>query len=75
MNVYKHGKGRSLDELAETYPEYLKEGEYDIIPLARELTTPDHEDLAVTDEEFEKIAGAMREFWVDFPERLFPFTT
>ena len=75
VNVYKHGKGRSLDELAETYPEYLKEGEYDIIPLARELTTPDHEDLAVTDEEFEKIAGAMREFWVDFPERLFPVTT
>ena len=71
VNVYKHGKGRSLDELAENYPEYLKGEGYDIIPLFKELTTPNHEDLAVTDEEFEKITAAMRRFWVDFPERLF----
>ncbi len=75
VNVYKHGKGWSLDELAGNYPEFLKEGHYDIIPLGRELTTPDHEDLAVTDEEFEKIGAAMRQFWVDFPERLFLAST
>ena len=70
VNVYKHGKGSSLDELFENYPQYLK-GPFNDIAEACLLTTPRHEDLAVTDEEFDQIAEGIRQFWVDFPERLF----
>ena len=70
VNVYKHGKGRSFDELARDYPRYLK-GPLDDIAEASFLTTPDHEDLSITGEEFDQIACAMRQFWIDFPERSF----
>ena len=71
VNVYKHGKGSSLDELIRDYPQYLK-GPVDDIPIASFLTIKFHEDLEVTEEEFDQIAGAIRQFWLDFPERQFP---
>ena len=71
VNVFKHGKGQSLDELARDYPQYLK-GPFDGIAKASFLTIPEHEDLSITEEEFDYIAGAIRQFWTDFPERLFP---
>ncbi len=68
VNVYKHGKGRSLDELARRFPEYLDDG----------FTTPllasgfvDHEWLSISEEQFEEIANALRSFWEAFPERLY----
>lgn len=70
VNVHKHGKGQSLDELIRDYPQYLK-GPLDGIAIASFMTTPDHEELAVTEEEFNQIADAIRQFWVDLPERLF----
>lgn len=70
VNVYKHGKGRSLDELARNHPQYLK-GPHSDLGLTPWLTTPDHEDLLLTENEFDQIANALRQFWVDFPERLF----
>ena len=74
VNVYKHGKGRSLDELAQNYPQYLK-GLFENTTETSLPRPPDHEDLEVTDEEFDHIAAALRQFWVEFPERLVPVTT
>ncbi len=70
MNVYKHGKGQSLDELVRDHPRYLK-SPLDGIAEASFLTTVDHDDLAITEAEFDEIAGAIRQFWMNFPERLF----
>ena len=70
VNVYKHGKGTSLDELAENYPQYLKRP-FDVTVEEAFPISPDHEDLLLTEEEFDQIAGALRQFWADFPERLF----
>ena len=69
MNVYKHGKGDSLDSLIELYPQYLK-GRFSDSAESSFVATPRHEDLAVTEEEFDQIGEGIRQFWTDFPRRL-----
>lgn len=70
VNVYKHGSGPSLDKLTGVFPQYLK-GPFDSIEEAGWLASSDHENLSVTVEEFDEIAGALRSFWEQFPERLY----
>jgi hypothetical protein len=70
VNVYKHGKGDSLDRLAKDHPEYLPH------PVGSALSfpfsdAPDHESLEVSEAQFDEIASAIRSFWQAFPERLF----
>ena len=62
VNVYKHGKGRSFKELGRDYPQYLKGWDADMDDY--------DEALEITEEEYDEIAGALRQFWMDFPERL-----
>ena len=69
VNVYKHGKGDSLDSLIELYPQYLK-GRFSDSAESSFVATPRHEDLAVTEEEFDQIGEGIRQFWTDFPRRL-----
>jgi hypothetical protein len=57
VNVYKHGKGRSLDDLLDRYPNYL--------------TTSRHESLTVSQQQFLDVAAALRQFWEAFPQRLY----
>jgi len=72
VNVYKHGKGHSLEDLARTYPEYLEESPgFDSTQAAFPTRSLDHEKLTVSQAQFEQIAGALRKFWEEFPERLF----
>ena len=69
VNVFKHGKGKSLDSLIEDYPQYLK-GRFSDSAESSFVATPRHEDLAVTEEEFDQIGKGIRQFWTDFPRRL-----
>ena len=72
VNVYKHGKGRSLEELAKTYPEYL--GNLFGSPnsdFSRLIGQLDHEGLKISEAQFEQFATGLRTFWITFPERLF----
>ena len=69
VNVYKHGKGYALDSLIEHYPQYLK-GRFNDSAESSFLGTPRHEDLAITEEEFDQIGEGIRQFWTDFPRRL-----
>lgn len=68
VNVYKHGKGRSLDDLSNRFPKYLDDG-FTAPPMASDFV--DHEWLSISEEQFEEIAGALRSFWEAFPERLY----
>lgn len=71
VNVYKHGKGGSFDELKAKYPKYLLD------PLSIDgvsiLGTDylDHTNLAVTDEHFREFSDAIIEFWSNVPENVF----
>jgi hypothetical protein len=68
VNVYKHGNGQSLRDLAKRYPQYLN------IPSIGGERMGDflkHEWLSVSAAQFDDIANGLRAFWVAFPERLF----
>jgi hypothetical protein len=71
VNVYKHGNGRSLNDLAKFYEEYIN----DPTSLSKDksLFNPDYLDyrwLLVSETHFDEFAAALRAFWDDFPERL-----
>lgn len=70
VNVYKHGKGGSLNDLAAKYPAYV----VDPIKAAgfgAWRTALDHEWLTVIDEQFDEFADAISQFWAEMPERLY----
>ncbi len=64
VNVYKHGKGPSLDELKKRFPQYLKSGVH--------VLEPDYESLDITEQEFDELGGAVRQFWKEFPQSFPP---
>jgi hypothetical protein len=70
VNVYKHGKGRSLSELKERHPDYVVDPLKEWTPEGMEFG-PDPEWLTVTDEQFDGFADAIRDFWIAMPERLY----
>ena len=68
VNVYKHGNGRSLDELRRTAPELAGHR-----PNTPEFlrSAMDYTDLAVNDEDLQRFADAISAFWRDVPENTF----
>lgn len=69
VNVYKHGKGASLEQLAKKYPDYLKPPYQGILPDG--MFEPNHEHLGITEEQFSGFDKAIENFWLEFPERLY----
>jgi hypothetical protein len=67
VNVYKHGKGGSLEELKVKYPEYLPD------PFKRngdsllDFNYLDHTNLAVSDDHIREFSEAIVEFWNNVP--------
>lgn len=70
VNVYKHGKGRSLIQLAERYGEYICDPIQQLIPKGTAFGI-NHEWLNVTDGQLKQFSDAIRDFWRDMPERLY----
>ncbi|WP_222594631.1 hypothetical protein, partial [Acetobacter oeni] len=70
VNIYKHGKGRSLNQLAKAYGEYVRDPIRQWTPEGMAFGL-DHEWLTVTDEHFGQFANAIRDFWQEMPERLY----
>lgn len=60
VNVFKHGEGPSLDELRQSYPEFLHENSHD-----RDFY--DDTDLTVSDAHIEEFSSAIESFWRDIP--------
>lgn len=69
VNVYKHGKGRSLDTLAQRHPEFF--GDHLKAAKGRPWAkVVDHDWLEVTPPQFDALAGSLRSFWDAMPERI-----
>jgi len=70
VNFYKHGKGNSLEELKEKYPEYLP------VPLNGSgckffgKDYRDHTDLKVSGEQIQAFSDAIVAFWQAVPENI-----
>lgn len=68
VNVYKHGDGKSFQDLKSNFTEYFRN------PLVgfedREFVAGflDYKDLAVTDRQIQEVADAIVEFWRSVPE-------
>ncbi|WP_031597230.1 hypothetical protein [Ferrovum myxofaciens] len=71
VNVFKHGNGRSFDELKESFPEFISNplgGDGDCQFLFHYL---DHTDMKVTDAHLDQFSEAILDFWKDVPKEIF----
>lgn len=70
VNVHKHGDGKSLDELKNSYPEYLDDPFSGSGGGFSDLKYRDHTHLKVNDEQFQAFSDAILAFWRDVPENV-----
>lgn len=63
VNVFKHGEGKSLDDLHRLYPEFLRAG-------FRVGSYYDDTDMVVTDVHVDAFAVAIEQFWLELPREL-----
>ncbi len=72
VNVYKHGDGPSLRELASTYPQFL---EHPLEAMRGQVGdkwfAPSYEHLKISDQDLEGFSDAIQNFWKDIPENVF----
>lgn len=67
VNVHKHGKGKSLDELKRKYPEYFD----DKLSKLWGEEHLDHTDITLNEDQIQSFSDAIIRFWRDVPERIF----
>ena len=70
VNVYKHGDGKSLDDLRSSFPEYLDDPFRDFKDTLLDMKYRDHTHLKVSDEQFQGFSDAILAFWRDVPENV-----
>lgn len=72
VNVYKHGDGPSLNNLAENYPGFL---DHPLQGMRGEIGeawfSPSFEHLKAADEHLDAFSDAILSFWRDIPENIF----
>jgi hypothetical protein len=67
VNVFKHGNGKSLDDLKASYPQFLRTTfSGDDLPTFPEKA--EHSDLEVTADDFDKFYQGFRQFWEFVPK-------
>jgi len=71
VNVYKHGEGKSLDELRNGFPEYLADPFNGSGGELSDTKHRDHTHLQVSDDQFQAFSDAIVAFWCDVPENVF----
>ncbi len=69
INVYKHGNGDSLKQLAAKYPEFVADPLREELPFLKNRPV-EHDDLKLSDQQFDDFASALRQFWEVFPTHL-----
>jgi len=70
VNVYKHGKGKSLDDLKVDFPEYLDDPFRALGGTLSSTDYRDHTHLKVSDDQFQAFSDAIVAFWRDVPENV-----
>ena|SRR5437868_494555 len=69
VNVYKHGEGKSLDELRNRFPQYLDDP-FKGTGAFSDTKYRDHSHLRVSDDQFQVFSNAILAFWRDVPENV-----
>lgn len=68
VNVYKHGKGKSLDDLRERFPEYLDNPAKCFSGAILDAAYLDHTHLKVNNSQFNAFSDGIVAFWRNVPE-------
>lgn len=68
VNVYKHGKGKSLEDLKVKYPEFLHDPFSGAGGGLMDVEYRDHTHLKVSDAQFQAFSDAIVSFWQGVPE-------
>ena len=71
VNVYKHGEGKSIEDLRNNFPEYLDDPLKDFGDTLSDRKYLDHTHLKVSDDQFQAFSDAILAFWRDVPESVF----
>lgn len=71
VNVYKHGDGKSLDDLRARFPEYLENPLSDVSMSFSGMKYCNHKDLKISGDQFQEFSDAILAFWRDVPENVF----
>lgn len=74
VNVYKHGKGKSLTDLRKTYPEFLNNPFAGIDVRFSDVEFRDHTHLKVSEDQIQAFSDAIVAFWRHVPEQVFEST-
>lgn len=70
VNVYKHGKGSSLNDLKQRYPEYLSDPWDHIGGAFSGMDYLDHTHLSVSGDHLQGFSDAIVAFWKETPENI-----
>lgn len=70
VNVYKHGKGKSLEDLKAKYPDYLDDPFQGSGGGFSNVDYRDHTHLKVSDAQFQEFSDAIVSFWQAVPENI-----
>ncbi len=70
VNVYKHGEGKSLDDLRNRFPEYLNDSVKELGCVLSEMRYRNYTHLKVNDDQFQAFSDAILAFWRDVPEHV-----
>ena len=70
VNVYKHGEGKSLDDLRQAYPEYLDDPFKGSGGALSEAKHRNYTHLKVSDDQFQAFSDTIEEFWKGVPEKV-----
>lgn len=70
VNVYKHGEGKSLDDLKNSFPEYLDDPFNGFDDALSDTKYRNHTHLKVSDDQFQAFSVAIVAFWRDAPENV-----
>lgn len=71
VNVYKHGKGKSFDDIRARFPEYLDDPFKSIDDQLSDFKYLDHTYLKISDGQFQAFSEAILAFWRDVPENVY----
>jgi hypothetical protein len=68
VNAYKHGEGKSLDELRKKFPEYFGDSPQGSSGTFSDTRFFDYSSLKVSDPQFQAFSEAILTFWREVPE-------
>ncbi|MCQ1779408.1 hypothetical protein NOJ05_19555 [Neorhizobium galegae] len=68
VNVFKHGLGRSFEELKANAPQFLKS---DFLSEAQFLKYADHRSISISLEDLRDFQRGLKQFWLELPENIF----